>query len=347
MRIERSRTRRAPAAARAAAAVSLGAAFLAAACSGGEDVVVYCAADQIFAEPILRDFERVSRLRVRAVFDVEASKSIGLATTLLAERERPSCDVFWNNEVANTIRLAGRGILEAYESPSATGIPAAFRDAGGLWTGFAARARVLLVNTDLVPESERPKGLADLVDPKWKGNAVMARPLAGTTLTHVAALFAAWGEERARRFLDDLRANDVRFVGGNAQAMALVASGEAAFGLTDTDDATVALERGDPVAIVFPDADGEGTLLLPNAVAVIRGAPHPEAARSLVDYLLSPGVEAKLSASESAQIPLHPGVPVGPRRFSLGSIRASEVDYGAVARAVDAHVDELRRRFLE
>ena len=84
-------------------------------------------------------------------------------------------------------------------------------------------------------------------------------------------------------------------------------AGQLAFGLTDTDDALIELEAGKPVKIVFPDSseDGVGTLLLPNTLAVVKGAPHPRAAVQLIDYLISPEVEAKPAAGPSAQIPLN------------------------------------------
>ena len=68
---------------------------------------------------------------------------------IIAEADRPRCDVFWNNEIAHTVSLAGDGLLASYASPSAEGIPAEFRDPQDRWTGFAARARVFIVNTEL------------------------------------------------------------------------------------------------------------------------------------------------------------------------------------------------------
>ena len=71
----------------------------------------------------------------------------GYQTT--AERARTRCDVFWSNEFAQMVSLANDGLLAAYDSPSAAEIPAGFRDPGRRWTGFAARARVFIVNTEL------------------------------------------------------------------------------------------------------------------------------------------------------------------------------------------------------
>jgi iron(III) transport system substrate-binding protein len=177
------------------------------------------------------------------------------------------------------------------------------------WTGFAARARVLIVNTDLVSEAERPNSIHDLADPAWKGRCAIAKPLFGTTATHVAALFA-WDEAKAKAWLEALKANQVVVCAGNADVKDRVAQGELAFGLTDTDDANLALLSGKPVAVVFPDQEegGLGTLLIPNAVSILKGAPHLPEAKLLVDYLVSAQVEEALAKARSVQVPLRDGL---------------------------------------
>ena len=271
-----------------------------------QQVVVYCALDRLYAQPILERFTERTGIEVLPKWDTEATKTTGLVQALVAEGDRPRCDVFWNNEVSQSIRLAQEGLLEPYASPAAAGIPAWARDPEGTWTGFAARARVLLVNTERVPADQLPSSVADLGDPRWKGQVGLAKPLFGTTATHAAALFALDGPESAQAFFARLRANEVVVCAGNADVKDRVAAGELAFGWTDTDDANLALKAGAPVQVVFPDQgpEGLGTLLIPNAVSLIRGAPHPAAARALIDYLLSPEVEVALAQARSAQIPL-------------------------------------------
>ena len=163
--------------------------------------------------------------------------------------------------------------------------------------GLPRSARILLVNTKSVSEAERPKGLADLVNPRWKGKIGIAKPLFGTTATQAACLFAAWGEEKAKAFFRELKANEVQVFSGNKQVATAAGSGQIALGLTDTDDATGEIEAGSPVAIVYPDREpGQlGTLFIPNTLAMMKGAPHPEAARRLADLILSPEVEAALA----------------------------------------------------
>ncbi|MCX5683672.1 MAG: extracellular solute-binding protein, partial [Planctomycetota bacterium] len=238
-------------------------------------VTVYTSLDQVYSEPILKEFEQRTGIRVLPVYDAESAKTTGLVNRLIARRDKPDCDVWWSSEPVQTARLAGMGILAKYESPAAARFPAAFRDPEGRWTGFAARARVLIYNTKMVPADRRPTGLQDFVAPEWRSKAAIARPFFGTTLTHICILYEAWGPERLKAFLLAIRANDVALCPGNGPVRDLVAAGEYAFGLTDTDDAFSAMQEGKPVAAVVPDA-AAGAVILPNTVALIAGCPHPE-----------------------------------------------------------------------
>src|SRR5215218_286720 len=110
--------------------------------SRAREVTVYVSTDRVFSEPVLRAYEQRTGVRVNAVYDTEETKSTGLANKLLAEKNRPQADVFWSNEPVRTLALKKNGVLAPYRSPSAEGIPAAFKDPEGYWTGFSARSRV-------------------------------------------------------------------------------------------------------------------------------------------------------------------------------------------------------------
>jgi iron(III) transport system substrate-binding protein len=315
---------------------------------GQPEVVVYAALDREFSEPVLDDFTKASGIRVRAKYDDESTKTVGLTSVIIQEAGRPRCDVFWNNEIIHTLRLGEKGLLDVYHSPAGEAYPEMFRDPGGKWHGFAGRARVLIVNTKLVVASERPASIYDLANPKWKGKIGIARPTAGTTASHAACLFAALGEEKAKEFFRRLRANDVQILGGNKQVAVDVASGRIAFGLTDTDDAIIELERAGPVAIIYPDRgpDQLGTLFIPNTLAIVRGCPHLEQARKLIDFLLSPGVEEILALGPSAQIPLNPAVKTELRVETPRTVKAMPVDFAASARQWDAVNKFIEEEFL-
>src|SRR5262245_39659779 len=163
-------------------------------------VTVYVSTDRVFSEPVLRDYEKRTGVRVNPVYDTEETKSTGLANRLIAEKERPQADVFWSNEPVRTVVLKSRGVLAPYRSPSAEGIPSALMDPEGYWTGFSARIRVVAYNTKLVKADEAPRSVFDLAEPKWRGQVAMADPRFGSTSFHVAALYAMAGDEKMDDF---------------------------------------------------------------------------------------------------------------------------------------------------
>lgn len=310
------------------------------------EVVIYTSLDQVFSEPILQEFEKKTGIKVKAVYDVEAAKTTGLVNRLIAEKNNPQADVFWNSEVGKTIVLKQKGVLDSYRSPSAEGIPEQFKDKDGTWVGFAARSRVLIYNTKLIKKSDLPRSIFELTDPKWKGKAALAYPLFGTTSTHVAALYALLGQEKAESFLKALKENKVIIVDGNSVVRDIVVDGEAAIGFTDTDDAHVAIKMGKPVDIIYPDKEGIGTLLIPNTVSLIKGAPHPQEAKKLIDYLLSRGVEGKLAFCESAQMPLRDGVKVPSHVPAFTSIKAMNVDFYQIAENLEKSAQFCQGLFI-
>jgi iron(III) transport system substrate-binding protein len=310
-----------------------------------EGVTVYCSADDVHADPVLQAFVRETGIPIRDVqYDTEANKTVGRVAALRLERDDPRCDVFWNNEPLHTMRLAEEGLFEPYRSPSAADVPPQFRDPQDRWTGFAARARCLIVNTDLVPADRTPRSMDDLLDPQWKGRCALSRPLAGTAMTHVAVLFSVLGKERALAWCDGLRKNGVEFPSGNGPLAAAVGTGQLAWGFTDTDDFRKQETDGRKVLRVFPDQEAgkPGTLVLPNTVALVKGGPRPDLGRKLIDFLLRKETEALLARSDGAHIPLREGVPrpdhvQGPPRF-----RAMEVDWADVARNYDERMRQVQ-----
>lgn len=306
-------------------------------------VTVYVSTDRVFSEPVLKEYERRSGVRVRAVYDTEETKSTGLANRLIAEKGRPQADVFWSNEPVRTLVLKSRGALAPYRSPAAAGIPDGLVDPEGYWTGFSARMRVIAYNTKSVAAADAPVSIFDLADPRWKGQVAIADPRFGSTSFHVAALYAVAGDVRMDDFFRRLKANGVRIVGGNSVVRDLVARGEVKVGLTDTDDVNVAIENRQPVAMVLPDRDGLGVPMMPNMVSLIAGSPNPQQGQRLIDYLLSADVERQLAQSEAVQVPLHAGVP-GPSHIpAIGTFRPMTLDYAKAASRVEDVTARLAR----
>lgn len=242
---------------------------------GQSTVTIYASQDQVYAEPILAAFTKQTGIRVRAVYDSEAVKTVGLVNRLLAEQARPQCDVFWNNEELRTRQLAARNVVET-------------------WTAVGYRSRRIVINTNLVSASAAPKSLLELTNTAWKSKVALAYPLFGTTATHFLALRQAWGAADWERWCRVLQANKPFLVDGNSIVVQLVGRGEATIGLTDSDDIVAGQRQGLPIAALPLD---ETSLLIPNVIAIIRGAPHPAEAQRLYAHLQSEQVRQQLAAA--------------------------------------------------
>lgn len=313
-------------------------------------VVVYTSVDRIFAQPVLQAAQRTLGFEVVGVYDTEETKSTGLVNRLIARRDNPDGDVFWSGDPARAALLKAKGVTVAYTPRGAQRIPELYQDPDGHWTGFSARCRVLLVNTDLVAEGDEPRSIFDLTTPKWRAKVAIANPLFGTTSFHVAAVFEAVGQERARAWLDGLKANDVQIVASNGEVRRQVSIGGAAVGLTDSDDALEAIRDGQPVRMIFLDQTADprtgldrplGNLVIPNTVSLIRGGPNPAGAKKVVDFLVSPEAQ-HLLAESCGQAPLTPGTAAGGAALNLDQIVPMKVDYAATARRLEALMPALK-----
>ncbi len=307
------------------------------------EVVVYTSTDQVFSEPVLKEFEKRSGIKVKMVFDTEETKSTGLLNRLIAEKDSPKCDVFWSNDPLRVEILKQKGVLQPYISPSAKGIPGRFKDPKGYWTGFSGRIRVILVNKKLVKKEDYPDSITDMLDRKWHSQFALANPLFGTTSFHIASLFVLWGDKKTKKFLEDIKKNGVKLASSNGEVARWVALGKVKFGFVDNDDAFSTIEEGYPVAMIIPDQKGIGTLFMPNAVAMIKNCPHPETAKKLIDFLLSPVAEKMLAEETCRQIPLHSNVKRPEGIPDISTIKTMKIDYFAVGRKMEEILPYLKK----
>lgn len=302
------------------------------ACTREAEVVVYTSVDQEFAQKILANFQRDTGIRVAAVYDSEAGKTTGLVRRLAREKDSPRCDVWWSGEIFGTIELARERVLIEYTSPEAAAIPIAWRDSENRWTALAARCRVLVYNRNRVQPGDLPTSWRDLSRHVRERRLALANPLFGTTRGHVAAMFAYWGDEPARAALRDFHEYKALLADGNAQSVALVAAGSADWGATDTDDALIAQGRGQPVELAYlPLDEGTPAVWIPCSVGLIRGAPHSDLGRKLVDYLVSAATERALAESDSRNVPVRDAI-----RTAIGyeGPTPTPLDFGRIADAL-------------
>ena len=280
-------------------------------------VVVYAAQDQVYAEPILREFTRQTGIEVRAVYDSEAVKTVGLANRLLAEPPHPQCDVFWNNEELRTRQLAAQGL---------------FQETNG-WRTFGFRSRRLVINTNRLFLATAPRSLKELTNSVWRGKVALAYPLFGTTATHFLALRQQWGEAPWLAWCRALQANEPLLADGNSVVVNLVGRGEAWVGLTDSDDVSAGQREGWPIAEAPLNAD---LLLIPNSVGLVRHGPHPVEAQVLAVYLSSAQIIQQLIQAHALEGP----------SISAVAVPTLPVDWPGLLRDLEPATATLKEIFL-
>jgi len=302
-----------------------------------DEVTVYCTVDQVFSEPVLKDFEKETGIKVKAVYDTEETKSTGVMNRLIAEKDNPQCDVFWSGDPIRNGVLQSKGITESYQSEQTSLIPEHFREKDNHWIGFSARARVLIYNKKLIASDSLPQSIFDFTDPAYKGQYAIANPLFGTTTFHMAALFVTLSDEKTKQWMNELKANGVVIAASNGDVKKRVMNGELAFGLTDTDDTFEAKKESDKVDYIFLDQqeNGIGTLIMPNALSLIKGSPQNENGKKLINYLLTRETETKLAKS-CAQMPLIKGTEVPQNVPSLDNIQPMKIDYKETSDKLEA-----------
>ena len=101
-----------------------------------DSLTLYCAHDLPFVESLVAEFETETGIDVAIVADTEATKSLGLVRRIVAEKDAPQADVFWNNQLLGTLELAEQDLLAPLAVPNVQRIPDAHR--GETWAGFGA-----------------------------------------------------------------------------------------------------------------------------------------------------------------------------------------------------------------
>ncbi len=289
-------------------------------CGGPEKnvVVIYTSQDEVYAEPIFKDFEKETGIKVQAVYDSESVKTVGLVNRLIKENDQPQCDVFWNNEEFRTRQLAAHGVFRKTNA----------------WVELGYRTRRLFINTNLLSPDKAPRTFSDVTNVIWRGKVAISYPLFGTTSTHFLAWRQKWGDAQWQAWCRALVANQPKVVDGNSIAAKLVAGGEAWIGFADSDDIAAEQHDGKPL-LALPVT--EETLYLPNTVGVIHDAPHPAEAERLFEYLQQKSVSQKLVDVQALE-----GTTLDPNRPQPGL----QVDWDSLLRDLDAATHEMEKIFL-
>lgn len=276
------------------------------ACSsgGGEVVTIYSGRGSSLVAPLLEDFAAETGISV----EVRYGDSAELALLISQEGDRSPADVFYSQSPGATGFLAGEGLLGTLEDSTLDLVDPRFRNADGLWVGVSGRQRVLVYNADLVDPAELPGSVFEITEPPLAGRVAVA-PSNGSFQDFITAMISVEGEDVARDFLEGLVATDAPTYANNNAIVEAVGRGEVEMGLVNhyynyrfqAEDPDVASRNH------LLDGDDIGALLIASPVSVLASSDQTDAARQLVEFLLSAEAQ-RYFADETFEYPLASGV---------------------------------------
>lgn len=268
-------------------------------------IVIYSGRKEPLIKPVLDNFEKETGIKVI----LRSGGASELANAIIEEQKSPAADVFIANDAGTMEMLREKGLLQPNASPALKAVPEDLKAKDGSWIGVSARSRVIMYNTRLVKESELPKSIKDLTDPRWKKQVAMAASSNESMIGHITAWRLTMGDAETEKLLKGLMANQAQSLKGHTEVRKAVGSGEFKLGLVNHYYYHLQKKEGSPVGVIYPD-QGEGQMGVPVNVAgaaIIKGAKNSEAARKFIDYLVKPETQ-ELFAKLNYEIPVVEGV---------------------------------------
>jgi iron(III) transport system substrate-binding protein len=245
-------------------------------------------------------------------------------------------DVLTHSEPAAARAMARKNLFVGFKPTDFDKVPNEVKDPDGYYIAQRLNVMVLYVRDDKLPAADRPKVWSDLADPKYHGKMVMADPsFTSLQVTVVGTLSRKFGWD----FYEKLRKNDIMLVQGNQQVADMVKRGERAMAV-GADAAYVAdsKKEGLSISTLYPE---DGAFVIPSPSSVVKGSPHPNAAKAFADFMLSESVQElfPLEHLYSARTDI-----AGPDGSPpLGQIKIFPIDY----EYIEAETSRIKKRFSE
>ena len=263
-----------------------------------------------WARPMLQEFEQATGIKVNFV---RFSSGEALAR-VIAEKGNPQVDVLFGGPVETFAAGIKEGIFEPYKPPSFGSLPARFKQAEGYWVAIADDPLVFMTNVKFLKEAnlKPPASWEDLLNPAYKGMLQMADArTSGTAVTRIFSIIEVNGrnEDKAFDYMKKLRRNVQVYTKSGGGGTLPVGLGQAGAGIFFIVDALDTKAKGYDVAISFP-REGIGTSA--EAIALLKGAKHPELGKKLIDWATSPAMQSLFAKHKINFVPASPEVKAEP-----------------------------------
>jgi iron(III) transport system substrate-binding protein len=241
-----------------------------------QKLVIYSANDSTLNDLVFDAFTKETGIKVEGV----STGSGVLMKRIQAEKDNPQGDIIWG--VSRSLLQTNKTYFAPYKSKENAAIPADFLDPDNLWTGTNVHILVVAQNTKVIAATDGPKAWGDLLDPKYKGKIAFTDPAnSGSAYTNSTLLVDHWGGEAGWDKLKALFAN-IKILNRSTLVFQGVGNGEYGLGMSLEYAGALWASNGAPVTNIYPS---DGTLALMEGVAIIKGDPNLEAAKTFVDYI--------------------------------------------------------------
>ena len=251
-----------------------------------EALVVYSGRSEDLVAPLLEQFTEETGIDL----SVRYGNTAAMTAQLLEEGDQSPADFFLSQDAGALGALGNAGCLATLPEDTLDLVEDRYRADDDNWVAVTGRARVIVLNPDLVAESDRPTGIGDVLDQRWSGQVGIA-PSNASFQSFVTAIRVLEGEDAAREFLDALVANEVQTYEGNGDVLAAVNSGEISLGLINHYYLyELAAEIGAENVVaenLFLEDGGAGSLVNISGAGVVTGTDRGEDAQALLDFMLS------------------------------------------------------------
>ena len=302
-------------------------------------VIIYAALDEKTANELAAAFKKETGIDVEVALQIEQAGTV--SGRIKTEAPTARADVFIGGNSNFHTELVTGGYLEKYRSPviKQAGIDTKFMDSDSYWTGWFLGALCLLYNEKRYNEEAKPKGIKppttwdDLLNPAYKGQVIASNPATtgGAYLMMAAQIFRLGSEKAGFEYIRKLNSNVAQYTKGANGSIPLVSQGEAIVGFAWGHDTLKQKVQGNlPIVVVFPKDTGFEI----GAASIIKGAPHLEAAKKFVDFLLSP-TAGKINAQNGYRYPVRKGVELPPGVPAFESLQLAPWDLKKAADNVD------------
>ncbi|MCA0423615.1 MAG: extracellular solute-binding protein [Proteobacteria bacterium] len=301
-----------------------------------ERVVVYSAAPQNLIDSIVPAFEKATGVKV----DLVKAGSGELVNRLKAESKKPAADVLLS--VDGTVVDVNADLFEAYQAAGSEALAPGMAHSK-LWTPFTAVVMTLIVNNTKLKGNPAPKAWADLADPKFRDLISMARvDQSGSAYIQLATVLQAYPtREKGWEVYKGILTNSI-LSNSSGSVPRLVNDGEFAVGVTLEDAALRYKVASKDISIIYPS---EGTVIAPDATALVKGGPNAKNGKAFVDFTL--GKDAQAAVAKVGRRSVRKDVAADPALIPLDQIPLVKYDTAWADKSRPELVDAWKKMALD